>query len=149
MIQVLTILHVVISVFLVVLILLQFGRGAEAGFFSDTSSQGVFAGPGPTNILVRATTFLAILFLALALYLAHLRGNYQRSSVFDKGVPQALDGGGQQPLQPGGAGKNALDSSSTKQAVPVLPESSRDPEPSKKVVPKASQKAGAGGKKTP
>ena len=91
MIMTLTVIHMIISVLLIVIVLLQFGRGAEAGFFSDTSSQGVFAGPGPANILTRMTTFLAVIFLALALYLAHLRGRYQGTSVFDDEVPQVLE----------------------------------------------------------
>ena len=91
MIQALTITHMIVSVLLVVIVLLQFGRGAEAGFFSSTDSQGVFAGPGPANILTRVTSFLAILFLGLALYLAHLRGSQRASSVFDQETPQALE----------------------------------------------------------
>ena len=90
MIQTLTILHMIISVLLVVTVLLQFGRGAEAGFFSDTSSQGVFAGPGPANILTRVTTVLAIGFLGLALVLANLRGKYRDASIFDDETPQVL-----------------------------------------------------------
>ena len=90
MIQALTILHVIISILLVVVVLLQFGRGAEAGFFSDTSAQGVFAGPGPANILTRVTTFLAVVFLGLALVLANLRGKYRNVSIFDDEVPQVL-----------------------------------------------------------
>ena len=91
MIQALTILHMIISVLLIIAVLLQFGRGAEAGFFSDTSSQGVFAGPGPANILTKLTTFLAILFLGLALVLANLRGKDRAASVFDDEVPQVLE----------------------------------------------------------
>ena len=90
MIQALTILHMIISVLLIVVVLLQFGRGAEAGFFSDTSSQGVFSGPGPANILTRVTTFLAVVFLGLALVLANLRGKYRNVSIFDDEVPQVL-----------------------------------------------------------
>ena len=87
MIQALTVIHMIVSILLVIIVLLQFGRGAEAGFFSDTSSQGVFAGPGPANVLTRLTAFLAVLFLGLALYLAHLRGRYRGSSVFDSELP--------------------------------------------------------------
>lgn len=90
MVEFLTIVHMAISVLLVVVVLLQFGRGAEAGFFSDTSSQGVFSGPGQGNILTRLTAFLAVVFLGLALYLAHLRGVTRTSSVFDQEVPSSV-----------------------------------------------------------
>lgn len=83
MIDVLTIVHVIVSVLLILLVLLQFGRGAEAGFFSDTSSSGVFTGPSKDNILVKITTVLAILFLGLAVVLANLRGKEANQSVFD------------------------------------------------------------------
>ena len=90
MITTLTIVHVIVSILLIIVVLLQFGRGAEAGFFSDAGSQGVFAGPGQDNILTKITTFLAILFLGLALVLANLRGKQRESSVFDNEVPQAI-----------------------------------------------------------
>ncbi|MCY4643704.1 MAG: preprotein translocase subunit SecG [Bacteriovoracales bacterium] len=99
----LTITHVVVSILLIIVVLLQFGRGAEAGFFSDTSSQGVFAGPGPGNLLGRATTFLSVIFLALALLLANLRGKGRGASLFDdeaapintmkEGGPKGQEGG--------------------------------------------------------
>ena len=91
-IQALTIVHMIISVLLIAVVLVQFGRGAEAGFFSDTSSQGVFAGPGPANMLTRLTTVLAILFLGLALFLANIRGRYRDASVFDQDIPRTTLG---------------------------------------------------------
>ena len=81
----------IISVLLVVVVLLQFGKGAEAGFFSATSSQGVFAGSGRGNFLTRLTAFLAVIFLGLALYLAHLRGETRNKSVFDKEAPSIME----------------------------------------------------------
>lgn len=86
MITTLTVVHVIVSILLIVTVLLQFGRGAEAGFFSSTDSQGVFAGPGPSNILTKATTLLAIIFLVLAVVLANLRGQNRDSSVFDNDI---------------------------------------------------------------
>ncbi len=89
MINALTIVHVIVSVLLIIVILLQFGRGAEAGFFSDTSAQGVFSGPGPANLLTKITTFLAILFLGLAIVLANLRGHNRDKSIFDENMTNA------------------------------------------------------------
>ncbi len=83
MILTLTIVHVIVSVLLIITVLLQFGKGAEAGFFSSTDSQGVFAGPSQGNILSKSTTFLAVVFLVLAVVLANLRGQTRDSSVFD------------------------------------------------------------------
>lgn len=93
----LTIVHVIVSILLIITVLLQFGRGAEAGFFSSTDSQGVFAGPSQSNLLSKSTTFLAIVFLGLALVLANLRGQQRDSSVFDSEevIAQPL---GTQPL---------------------------------------------------
>lgn len=83
MILTLTIVHVIVSILLIITVLLQFGKGAEAGFFSNTDSQGVFAGPGQSNLLSKTTTFLAIVFLVLAVVLANLRGQTRDTSVFD------------------------------------------------------------------
>jgi preprotein translocase subunit SecG len=81
MIQTLTIIHAVISVFLVVFVLLQFGKGAEAGIFSGGDG-AIFSSSQSGNLLTRITTVLVILFLGLSVALAALRSKQDTKSIF-------------------------------------------------------------------
>jgi len=63
--------HVAIAIALVTLVLLQQGKGANAGAaFGGGASQTVFGSEGSSSFLVRATTFLAILCLETSFSLA-------------------------------------------------------------------------------
>ena len=63
--------HVVIAVTLVGLVLIQQGKGADAGAaFGGGASQTVFGSQGSGSFLTRATTFLAIVFFVTSFSLA-------------------------------------------------------------------------------
>jgi preprotein translocase subunit SecG len=63
--------HVVIAVALVGLVLIQQGKGADAGAaFGGGASQTVFGSQGSGNFLTRTTTLLAILFFITSFSLA-------------------------------------------------------------------------------
>lgn len=63
--------HVVIAVALVGLILIQQGKGADAGAaFGGGASQTVFGSQGSGSFLTRMTTFLAIVFFVTSFSLA-------------------------------------------------------------------------------
>ncbi|NMT62252.1 preprotein translocase subunit SecG [Marinobacter orientalis] len=65
------VLHVVIAVALVGLVLIQHGKGANAGAaFGGGASQTVFGSEGSSSFLVRATTLLAIVFFVTSFSLA-------------------------------------------------------------------------------
>lgn len=94
-----TILHVVICFFLIVVVLLQSGKAADlAGAFGGMGSQTVFGPRGTGTILSRATTIAASLFMITALTLAILanrQGSGANGSVIrtqpasvQKAVPQ-------------------------------------------------------------
>ena len=56
--------HVVIAVSLVGLVLIQQGKGADAGAaFGGGASQTVFGSRGSGSFLTRMTTFMAVIFL--------------------------------------------------------------------------------------
>ena len=68
-----TILHVVICFFLIVVVLLQSGKAADlAGAFGGMGSQTVFGPRGTATVLSKATTIAASLFMITALTLAIL-----------------------------------------------------------------------------
>ncbi|MGB1950965.1 MAG: preprotein translocase subunit SecG [Marinobacter sp.] len=63
--------HVVIAVALVGLVLIQQGKGADAGAaFGGGASQTVFGSQGSGSFLTRMTTFLAVVFFVTSFSLA-------------------------------------------------------------------------------
>ena len=82
----LVILYVLVCLFLVMVVLLQQGKGADlAGAFGGGGSQTSFGPRTTTNIMHRMTTGAFILFVVLCLALAILSGK-QRSSVMENVV---------------------------------------------------------------
>jgi preprotein translocase subunit SecG len=84
---VLTIVHVIVCVFLVIVVLLQSGKAADlAGAFGGMGSQTVFGPRGSATILSKATTIAAALFMLTSLTLSILatRGGNSSSTLLDK-----------------------------------------------------------------
>jgi len=70
---ILVIVQVVIALSLVGLILVQHGKGADAGAaFGSGASGTVFGAKGSANFMTRATAALATIFFAISLTLAYL-----------------------------------------------------------------------------
>jgi len=79
--------QVIVAVCLIGFILIQHGKGADAGAaFGSGASSTVFGARGSGNFLTRATTFLAILFLGNSLLLGYLATENirQQSSLMDQ-----------------------------------------------------------------
>ena len=71
--QALIIVFLVVVIALVALVMMQQGRGADAGAsFGTGASQTVFGSSGSGNFLSRATTILAIVFFVVSLGLAYV-----------------------------------------------------------------------------
>ncbi len=78
----LSILHMLIAFVLVLVILLQSGKGADMGAaFGGGSSQTVFGGRGAATFLSKLTTAVTILFMLSSLFLAVYVGRSGTSSV--------------------------------------------------------------------
>jgi preprotein translocase subunit SecG len=78
----LTILHVLVSLFLIGVVLLQSGKGAEMGAsFGSSGSQSVFGAGGGTSFLSKLTTSAAVIFMLTSLTLAYLSGQPSSSSM--------------------------------------------------------------------
>src|SRR5882724_11371423 len=73
MITFLTILHIVVCLFLILVVLLQAGKGGGMGiaFGGGGGSQTVFGSSGAGNFLTRLTAATAAIFLITSLGLAH------------------------------------------------------------------------------
>ena len=78
----LTILHVLVSLFLIGVVLLQSGKGAEMGAsFGSSGSQSVFGAGGGTSFLSKLTTSAAVIFMLTSLTLAYISGQPSSSSM--------------------------------------------------------------------
>jgi preprotein translocase subunit SecG len=85
--------HILVSITLIGLVLLQHGRGADAGAaFGSGASQTIFGARGSASFLTRATAVLATVFFMTSLMLAYLSGHqHQRGSVTDLVAPVSTD----------------------------------------------------------
>ena len=69
----LLVVHVLVSLALIGIILIQHGKGADAGAsFGGGASQTLFGASGSANFLTRTTKWLAVVFFATSLGLAWL-----------------------------------------------------------------------------
>ena len=102
----LMIFQAVISVLLIVMVLLQFGKGAEAGLFSGGGSDSVVPSGQQGNILSKITVVMAILFLGNSILLAKLQTSTSSSSIMDTEAPisRPLNRDAQAPVNSGGEG---------------------------------------------
>ena len=90
-----TVLHVLLAAGIVGLVLLQRGKGADAGAgFGAGASGTVFGARGSASFLSRTTATLAILFIVTSLALAYMGGNRTEqapTSVIDRVQAPASD----------------------------------------------------------
>lgn len=84
------IIHVSACILLTAVVLLQFGKGAEAGaMMGQGSSQAVFTSTAKGNFFTRATTLIAIIFMATSITLTLMKTDNAKKSLFDDETPVA------------------------------------------------------------
>jgi len=82
------VLHIVVSVALILVILLQTGKGSDIGaVFGGGSSQTLFGSTGPTSFLSKLTAGAAIVFMLTSLFLAYFSGRGPSTSIMKSGAP--------------------------------------------------------------
>jgi len=89
----LTLVYIVVSVFLILVVLLQTGKRADlAGAFGGGGSQTAFGARGAATVLTKATTIAACLFMitALALSIAKSQKGGAAGSVLDEVDPATV-----------------------------------------------------------
>ena len=80
--QVIIVIHVLLSIGIIGLILMQQGKGADAGASFGTGTSGsVFGAQGAASFLSRSTAILATLFFITSLTLAVMSGH--KGAAFD------------------------------------------------------------------
>jgi preprotein translocase subunit SecG len=99
MIILMTIIHVFVCIILILVVLLQQGKGADfSGAFGGGGSQTAFGARGAGTVLSKATTAAAIIFMITSLVLTILISRPGGSSVIREGAKQSQPQG--QPPQP-------------------------------------------------
>jgi|Deesub1362A_J573_1020465.scaffolds.fasta_scaffold01122_8 preprotein translocase subunit SecG len=92
MFTILAILHIFVCVFLILVVLLQTGKGSDIGaVFGGGGSQALFGSAGPATFLGKLTTVVAAIFMFTSLALAARIFEHQAASalVEEKG-PKAV-----------------------------------------------------------
>jgi preprotein translocase subunit SecG len=79
--------HIFVCIALVIIVLIQRGKGADIGAVFGGASQTMFGARGQGNVLTRATTALAVAFFATSIYLAYSSTQRATGSIFDAGSP--------------------------------------------------------------
>jgi len=95
-----TILHVLVCIGLILVVLLQAGKGANMGAVFGGSSQTIFGSSGPGTFLSKMTTAIAVIFMVTSLglsYFATQKGGTMMKQVRRPPAPI------QQPLAPAAA----------------------------------------------
>ncbi len=71
--SILLLIHVLVCVFIIVMVLLQHGKGADVGAaFGSGASNTMFGSEGSLPFLVKLTCFLAFIFYVTSISLGHL-----------------------------------------------------------------------------
>jgi len=87
----LVVLHVLVSIFLVAVVLLQRGKGAEIGaVFGGGASSTVFGSRGAGNFLTKLTTASAVIFMGTSLSLSYIWTSESTDRLFEDD-PAALE----------------------------------------------------------
>ena len=85
-----TVLHVIVCIALIMIVLLQTGKGAEMGAAFGGSTQTVFGSSGPAGFLNKLTTAVAIFFMITSLSLCYLSGRLPIPTIMEQQAEQAL-----------------------------------------------------------
>jgi preprotein translocase subunit SecG len=75
------VLHIIVSMALIAIVLLQTGKGASIGAAFGGSSQTVFGSRGPASFLHKLTTAAAVIFMLTSLGLSIYKSRQARASI--------------------------------------------------------------------
>ena len=116
----LTILHVIVCIAMIVIVLLQSGKGAEMGAsFGASGSQSVFGAGGGTTFTSKVTTSAAIIFMLTSLTLAYLSSHTETSSVMSSKAKAPAAQKQAPPAQPAAPGAPATQPAPSAPAAPA------------------------------
>jgi preprotein translocase subunit SecG len=112
---ILIIVHVVVCIALIMIVLLQTGKGADMGAaFGGGGSQTLFGSTGASTFLSKATTGAAIIFMLTSLALAYLSSHRTADSIIQS-TPAPVE----QPAPATQSGTTPQESSAPAQSAPA------------------------------
>jgi preprotein translocase subunit SecG len=79
--------HIIVSIFLIITVLLQPGKGDDLGTIFGGSSQSIFGASGAVPFLTKVTRILAVVFIITSLSLGYFSAKGIRSSVIEESGP--------------------------------------------------------------
>ncbi len=83
-----TVLHITVCIALIIIVLLQAGKGADIGAsLGGAGSQTLFGTTGSATMVSKITTGIAILFMLTSLTLAYSSGKSAKGSLMDSVKP--------------------------------------------------------------
>jgi preprotein translocase subunit SecG len=121
MITLVTVVHIIVSIGLSLVVLLQTGKGADIGAVFGGSSSTLFGSSGAGNFLARLTTGMAVVFMFTSLTLGYFAGRKPSASIFDSRPPGVGESAESQPGLPGSATATGSRSETGSPAVPTEP----------------------------
>lgn len=121
------VIHVVLAVGVIGLVLIQHGKGADAGAaFGSGASATVFGARGSASFLTRATTILVALFFATSIFLFYLAAHRDNAIRSVTDVPSVVEEAPEAPVGssdlPGGVSDEQAPTSGSETDLPQAPE---------------------------
>ena len=117
------VIHIIVSLALIMIVLLQTGKGADMGAaFGGGSSQTLFGSTGASTFLSKATTGAAIIFMLTSLALAYLSSHRTADSIIQS-APAPVEQ--QAPVTQGNVG--AEESTAPAAQGQTAPQESKEP----------------------
>ncbi|NEX15251.1 MAG: preprotein translocase subunit SecG [Halochromatium sp.] len=119
---ILTVLHLVLAIGLIALVLLQHGKGADAGAaFGSGASSTVFGAQGSGSFLSRSTAIIATLFFLTSIALAYFAARVSEPDGLMEGIDVSV------PVSPRPEAQDrSADGSDANADLPVVPDAMPD-----------------------
>ena len=97
---VIIVLHIVVCIALILIVLLQAGKGAEMGAAFGGASQTIFGSAGAMGFLSKLTTVAAVIFMITSLLLTFSSMRRGSTIMKDRPAPAAPAAPSEMPVQP-------------------------------------------------
>jgi preprotein translocase subunit SecG len=97
---IIVVLHVLVCIALILIVLLQAGKGAEMGAAFGGASQTIFGSAGAMGFLSKLTTVAAIIFMITSLLLTFTSSRRASTIMEERPAPTAPAESSQAPVQP-------------------------------------------------
>jgi preprotein translocase subunit SecG len=121
MVIIVTIIHVLVSIGLILVVLLQTGK-ADMGAVFGGSSSTIFGSSGAGNFLTKLTTAMAIVFMITSLTLGYFAGNKPSVTIFDSRTPTSQS---TPPTAPETPAPKQSDASTPTETAPISPQATQ------------------------